>query len=301
MTLPRLADRLSRRLFAAVTAGAALLTLASPAAQAAERPEASSFVRLAHLAPDIAGVDVTLTPFSSSEAVSFDELGYGEVSEYRSIAPGFYNATLMPADDPNAAPVLTASLEVTPGAAATVAVSGTGQSRAATVLTDDLTPPPPGQARVRLLQGASSAPSVDVAAVDGPVIAEDVAFGEATGYANVPAGTWTIRVTPSGGSPQPVTTETTLRAGSVQTLLLLDEGGLTARVIADGEGMPQMPSGGVQAGAGSAAGLLEGSRPGEVTVGVLTLAGVAGLAVTAGLLRRAARASGASSSTHRRL
>jgi hypothetical protein len=310
MTLPRLADRMGRRLLAAVTAGTALLAVAAPAALAAERQDRSSFVRLAQLAPDISTVDVTLTSFSSSDTMTFEDLDYGEVSEYRPIPPGFYTAALRPADQPDAPALLTASLEVAPDAAATVAVTGVGQAQVATVLTDDLTAPPPGQARVRLLQGASTAPAVDVTAVDGPVIAEQVAFGTATGYADVPAGSWTLRIVPTGGSAEAVTSEVTLAPGSVQTLLILDdapgvtatpvedqtpstasgpgeasEPGVTARMVTDGEGMAQMPSGGVQAGAGSTADL-PAPRAVGATLAVLALAGITGLGVAGALLRR---------------
>ena len=315
-----LASRAGRPLLAVAGAGALLALTAAPAA--AVTAEEPGLVRLAHLAPDTAEVDVTLTPVDRPEPLRVEDVTYGEVTDYQRLQPGFYTAALTPGDQPDAAPLLTASLEVTPGTAATVAVTGVGGGRTANVIVDDLTPPPAGQARVRLLQGASTAPVVDVTAVDGPVIAEDVAFGTATGYAPVPAQTWTLRITPRGGEAQPSTVEVALEPGSVNTLLVLDdapaltargvadeapaggtpagtggddgaaesgsdtgEPGVTARGVTDATGMRRMPAGGVPAGAGSAA---DGGPADGLLAGIVAAAGLAGAGVTALVARRPA-------------
>ena len=256
------------------------LGLAGPAT-AATAPGDAGLVRLTHLSPDTARVDVELSPFSSSETIEFSDLGYGQVSDYRSMPAGFYTLSVRPDDEPQAPPMVTSRVEVMDGGALTVAVTGTADSVQARALPDDLTPPPAGQARVRLLQGASTAPTIDVTAVDGPDIASDVAFGTATGYANVPAGSWTLQIMPTGGTAQRTTTDVALAAGSVQTVLVLQEGdGLVTQVVVDGQGMEQMPSGGVQTGAGPA-------TDNAVPAGLAALAGLVGLGVTTALLHRA--------------
>lgn len=63
--------------------------------------------------------------------------------------------------------------------------------------------PPPANAELRVLHLSPDAPAVDVY-VDGlaePVVS-GLAFGEGTGYLEVPAGTYTVRVTPAGSGPE---------------------------------------------------------------------------------------------------
>ena len=283
MTLPLAHSRLL--LLGAV--GVTSLGLAGPAAAVTTTSDAG-LVRLTHLSPDTALVDVELSPFSSGETITFSDLSYGAVSDYNALPVGSYTLSVRPDDEPQATPTVTTRVEVEDGAALTLALTGTADSIQARPLIDDLTPPPPGQARVRLLQGAGTAPTIDVTAVDGPQIANDVAFGTATGYANVPAGPWTLQITPTGGTAQPVTTDVVLAPGSVQTVLALQDGeGLEARVVVDGQSMERMPSGGVQTGAGPA-------NDKVVPAGLAALAGLVGLGVTTALLRRPRLATSAS-------
>jgi hypothetical protein len=275
------------RLLLLAAVGVTSLGLAGPAAAVTATDDAG-LVRLTHLSPDTALVDVELSPFSSAETIKFSDLSYGEISDYNSLPAGSYTLSVRPDDEPQAPPMVTTRVEVKDGAALTLALTGTADSIQARALTDDLTPPPPGQARVRLLQGAGTAPTIDVTAVDGPQIASDVAFGTATGYANVAAGSWTLQITPTGGTAQPVTTDVVLAPGSVQTVLALQDGErLEARVVVDGQSMERMPSGGVQAGAGPAT-----DEP--VMAGLAVLAGLVGLGVTTALLRRPRPATSAS-------
>lgn len=260
--------------------GVACLGLAAPA-HAVTAPEDTGMLRLTHLSPGTDQVDVELSPFASSDTIDFTDVGYGEVSDYRSVSAGFYTLSVRPDDDPTAPAVVTARVEVAAGGAVTVAVTGSPDDIQALALIDDLTPPPAGQARVRLLQGADTAPTIDVQAVDGPDIASDVAFGTATGYANVPAGPWRLQITPTGGQAQPAAADVVLAAGSVQTVLALQgDDGLLAQVVVDAQSMAAMPSGGVQTGAGPAA---------DQPVVLLGLAGLMGLGVMLTVLHRSRR------------
>lgn len=58
----------------------------------------------------------------------------------------------------------------------------------------NLTPPPVGQGRWRLLQGYPDAQSVDVVIKDGPVLFEDVEFKDVTDYVVLDAGPYTIQI-----------------------------------------------------------------------------------------------------------
>jgi hypothetical protein len=210
-------------------------------------------VRFAHLSPDSPAVDVALAPVPADGGPLTDPgpdaasgLGYGDVGAYRDLAPGSYAVSVRaagaPADTP---PALSARIDVPAGSARTVAVTGLFADLALTVLADDLAPPVAGSARVRVLAAASAAGPVTVATADGVALAADLPFGDAGGYVDVPAGRAEIRL--AGATPVPVD----LVAGSVVTLLVLDDGGGVAlRPVVDAAGPSVVPVGGVEAGTG---------------------------------------------------
>jgi hypothetical protein len=175
------------------------------------------------------------------------------------------------------------------------------------LLTDDLSAPPAGQAKVRLIQASSSAGSVTVTAQDGPTLAEAVPFADTTGYAAVESGQWTVTVTSDGG--ESVTRLLTLDPGTVNSLVVLEgtngEPFDITRVVdgtgVDASGAPAgdlgqtqaAPLGGVATGAGGTAAVTDddgGLNP--VAIGVLV--GVAGAVAFGGTaLRRAHATAGA--------
>ncbi len=118
--------------------------------------------------------------------------------------------------------MLSRSFEVTAGEARTVAVLGTADQPRLALLTDDLTPPRQGTARVRLLSASEAAGTVDVRAVGGPVIAEDAVLGQVTPYVTVPAGTWNLQLT--SDSTSATRQRVPLASGSVYTVAVLDDG-----------------------------------------------------------------------------
>jgi hypothetical protein len=92
---------------------------------------------------------------------------------------------------------------------------------------------------VRLIQGSSEAPVVDVTATGGQAMAEDACFATSTGYAIVPAGRWTLRVQPREGSARPVISTVDLPPDSVSSLLVLDASGgkgIEVNAVVDSEG-----------------------------------------------------------------
>lgn len=102
---------------------------------------------------------------------------------------------------------------------------------------DDLTPPGTGNFKVRIVHGAITAGNVDVyitapgAVIDDPMhpvppTLTNVAFATVTSYLEVPAGTYEIRVTPTG-HPSTVLMDTgsqgtVLPTGSIYTAVALD-------------------------------------------------------------------------------
>jgi len=57
----------------------------------------------------------------------------------------------------------------------------------------------PTTSKVRVIHSSYDAPAVDIR-VDGQVAISNLAYGESSGYADVPTGTWNIQVTPTGAS-----------------------------------------------------------------------------------------------------
>jgi hypothetical protein len=246
-----------RRLLAGTGAfllGTAFAATASTPAGAATGAGNVGYVRLAHLSPDTPAVDVYLAAPDAAKPRVFPGVGYGVVSEYLPLAPGRYAVAMReagaPASDP---PVLTTEVAVASGGAYTVAGVGRHADLGLRVLTDDLSAPAKGRAKVRVVQASVRAPVLDVAAADGPRIADGVQFATTTDYQQVEPGRWRLRLTGAGGPS--TDTEVRLADGAVYSLLVLDskQGGLTTELRRDAEGGTVVPAGGVDTGAGGMA------------------------------------------------
>ncbi|WP_053658025.1 DUF4397 domain-containing protein [Micromonospora sp. NRRL B-16802] len=270
-----------RRLLAG--AGALLLgtTLAAGTpvpASAATGADTVGYVRLAHLSPDTPAVDVYLATPDAAKPKVFPGVGYGVVSDYLGLPPGRYAVAMREAGTPaGEPPVLTTEVAVTSGSAYTVAGVGRHADLGLRVLHDDLSAPAQGHAKVRVVQASVRTPVLDVAAADGPMIANDVQFATTTAYQQVPPGAWRLRLTGAGGPSTDA--EVRLTDGAVYSLLVLDDkqGGLTAELRRDAEGGTVVPAGGVDTGAGGAAEAGFGAYP-------LVAGGLAAAAVAASLL-----------------
>jgi hypothetical protein len=264
--------------------------LGMPAAAAGE----TGSLRIGHLSPDTPAVDVAVAPLpsGSDDGPLTDPgpdlvtgLAYGSVSDVAHLAPGAYAVSVRAAGSPRTVPpVLSARVEVPAGTARTVTLAGRFADLALHTLSDDLTAPPPGSARVRVLAAAGAAPALDVAVRGGPALATALPFGTAGAPRTVPAGETTLIV--RGGSGVPAEVPVSFAAGSVVTLLVLDtpEGGPTVRPVLDAAGPAVVPAGGVEAGTGAIPGAPLALSLAGVLVAALGTAGRRGralLAVTA--------------------
>lgn len=238
----------------AITVG---VTGTAPATAAPAATPGNATIRTAHLSPDTPGVDVYLNAFSGGTTrLLVPGESYGGVSKYTSIKAGIYTVSMRKHGAPASSPaVLSWTLDAKAGYAYTAAAVGTGAKLRGTVLNDDLTPPPAGKARVRLIQAASAAPTATVVAVHGPVLAKNTKFATATGYAQVPAGTWPL-MAESATTPALTTNgSVSVPAGSVTSILLLDKrgGGVQLRTVLDAAAAVTAPKGPVPAGGGGTA------------------------------------------------
>jgi len=169
-------------------------------------------IRAVHAVPDIAGspVDVYV---NDVKVVTFD---FFSVTDYIAVPGGTYKICVVPAGgDPKTQAVIAATVRVTGGKDYSVIARGTGGDFGATVLEDDNTLPASGNVRLRAAHFSPDAPAVDIF-VNGARAITNLSFKQATGYLEVPAGTYTVGIAPTGGSPI-FTTSLSVEAGKVYT------------------------------------------------------------------------------------
>jgi Domain of unknown function (DUF4397) len=278
------ASRYAQRVGIAAVTALALITSVVGAAPA--QAAGAAYVRLAHLSPDTPNVDVYLN--SQSHAIPeqiFRGVGYGIMSGYLKLPPGGYTVAMRPSGAPKSQkPVLTTQVSVSAGEAYTVAGVGRYAGLGLKVLTDDLSLPAQGQAKVRVIQASLSVPVLGLSMPDGSSIASDVAFATTTDYQLVTPGNWNLVIKPADGR---ASTEVTadLGDGSVYSLLVLDaKKGLKTELKTDATRSGGVPAGAVATGAGGTSG-----PPWALIAGVVLLLIVAAGAVWAIIRRRAAR------------
>lgn len=233
----------------------AVLALLPMGAVALAQP-GSTFVRLAHLSPDTPDVDVYLASVGDPDLrFTVPGVGYGAVSDYRSLPAGTYTVAMREAGaSADTPPVVSTTLTADPDTAYTVAGTGRYTDLGLRVLADDLTMPGPGEARVRVVNAAASVASVDIGLTGGrgtEPVATGVGFADTTGYRAVPAGPWTLRVS-APGRPA-VETAVSVGPNTVQTVLVLEgPEGFVARLHRDLAGAASVPVGSVATGFGGA-------------------------------------------------
>ncbi|UOY01419.1 class F sortase [Blastococcus sp. PRF04-17] len=198
-------------------------------------------------------MDVALTPLGEAGTTTdpgsdvATGLAYGDVEGFTELPAGTYAVSLRAAGAaPTTPPVLSTRVAVRAGGASTVAITGPFTDLGVQVLADDLSAPPPGSTRVRVLAAAGGAGTLDVRLTDGTPLAEGLAFPGAGTPVTVPAGRSAVRLPPDEDVP------VELMAGTVVSLLVLDrpDGGLTVRMVVDAAGAQRVPIGAVEAGGG---------------------------------------------------
>jgi hypothetical protein len=267
-------------LLAAVVSG-----LGIPSATAAD----GGLLRLAHLSPDTPAVDVYVDSVADPDAgLVLPGVDYGTVSDYQDVPPGTYTVAMRTAGaDPATPPALSATVQVGANTARTVAGVGSFADLGLAILEDDLTLPPPGQARVRVIAAAAAASTLDVSLSGGPELARDLQFAATSAYVDVPAGAASLQLTPEGSAATELPLE--VAAGSVYSVMVLDApgGGLAVQSALDAASPGIVPVGGVETGAGGTAPAAgPPGAPGLAALGVAVLATTALLATGRARLSR---------------
>ncbi len=247
-------------------------------AKQGDTPPGKAWIRAGHFVSGMGAVSIRLSPQSGSAMTLAQSVAYGSVTKYRQVTPGTYTVSVRPqgaASDTR--PMLRRTLELTAGKAGTVALLGTKSAPRLATLTDDLTPPAAGTARVRVLSGSTEASALSIRAVGGPRIASDVVLGQTTAYATVPQGSWTLALDAKGSD---VEQAAKLSSGGVYTAVVLDgdetsDGKLRLKLVTDAQGVARTPEGGAATGLGGTAGTgdsLPFGTPALIALGVVGVA-----------------------------
>jgi hypothetical protein len=274
------------RLAAAACLAVGLAGLAAPAASAATMHHASGdvgYLRLAHLSPNTPAVDVYLYAFDNSSAkIVLHHVAYGTVSGYEQVKAGEYTVAMRAAGaSAGSKPVLSTTVDITAGKAYTVAGMGPFKGLRLQIMHDALTPPK-GKVLVRVIQASLQQHTVTVKA-GSHVLAGSLHFADVTVYKTVSPGTWNVT---ARGASENTSSAVTLKAGTVHTLVILDDPGrLTIDDLTDAAGSQAIPASAPATGFGGTA-----PRPGAPLLPWIAIAAL-GLAVTGGSAVRLRRRS----------
>jgi hypothetical protein len=264
----------------------ALLLIAMPAlllgfalAGTASAASGTGWIRLAHLSPNTPEVDVYLYSFGDPKAeLVVHHVGYGVVSSYQPLAAGEYTVAMRAAGAAaTSKPVLSASVDVKPGEAYTVAGLGPESGLRLAVLEDQLKTPP-GKVLVRVIQASLKQHVVNVTWNGQPAVS-NLAFGAVSSYTAVaPASTAALH---AAGESETASSTVTLGAGSVHTIVVLDGAkGLALDNFTDAAGSGDAPAGAAATGFGGTAPRVPSPLPWLSAIGaglLLAVLGGAGL------------------------
>ncbi len=189
-------------------------------------PDNQARVRVVHASPDAPDVDVLL-----DDAVVLSDVPYLASSDYLEVPSGSRNVKVNAAG--TATTVIDADVTLADGVDYTVIAAGLLAAIEPLVLTDDNTAPGSGNVRVRAVHGAPTAGVVDiyVTAPGTDLNAEvpaliGVDFGDVADYIEAPAGTYQVRVTPTGTKTVAIDSgPITLASGQVRTAIAVDATG----------------------------------------------------------------------------
>lgn len=191
----------------------------------AQVPANTAWVRVVHASADAPAVDVL-----AGGNVVFQGLKFKSFTEYTPVPSGEYDFSVNLSG--TSTTVLTSGPVNLQGggaytffaigkvAAGTLQLMGTG---------DDVSAPGMGSVKIRVVHGASTAPSVDVwatapyAPLTGAPALTGFPFALASGYLTVPAGVYQARVTPAGTKTVAIDSgRFPLASNTVRTVVALD-------------------------------------------------------------------------------
>jgi hypothetical protein len=211
-----------RLLTIALTVALAALTLFSSGC--GDDPKA--FLRVVHASPDAPNVDVLV-----DGKTVLTNVAYGTGSNYLKVKAGSRKIEVRATG--TTADVINVTVTLDKNNYYTALATNFLANITPLLLTDDNTAPPSGQVKARLVHAAPSAPNVDIYVVApgtdintvSPTVT-DLAFGAATSYLTVAAGSYQVLITPTGTKDIAIDTGSlSLASGQIRTGVALDAPG----------------------------------------------------------------------------
>lgn len=230
---------------------ALLVTLVFSAPASAQQQ--SAMVRVAHLSPDAPYVDVYVDgmPVSYLTGVS-----YGTVSPYLQFSTGTHALTVFATGDVST-PLLNVDLTFGPGESQTLGILGlmSNGTLEARLYDDDTLPTAAGEAKVRAVHAVPDMGAASVTSATGEQLLVLPGFSSASLYAQMPAGTYTLRLRPAGTNKAALTLQgVDLASGETHTAFVIGSatngtlnvifvqdsvgGGAAGQALADTGGLP---------------------------------------------------------------
>jgi hypothetical protein len=253
---------------------ALVLVGAAPPAAA----QATGWIRWGNWSPSAPDFDIYLNSFSGSSGMTvIRHVRYGHVSVYRAIPAGQYTVAMRDSGAPaTTPPMLSASVQVTPGMAYTIVSMGPASHLGVQVLKETMKSSP-DKALVRVVQESVAQHRVTVDA-SSRALGGPLRLGSYTGFLALSPGWQDIH---AAGYSATTTRHLFLRANTIHTLVVLDnEGGLRIHSLEDAVGSGTMPVGGAGTGLGGTA-----PKPGTSPAPWLALMAGGGLFAAAGAIR----------------
>ena len=218
---------------AACFAAVASVTAALSGCQGIVNSPTMSQVRIINASPDAPGLDIY-----QNSAIIASNLGFGSITSYVPIDPGTYTTT---ANAFGTKQVLSSSKTTFVTANQyTVLIGNVAASLQQLTLKDQSQPAPSGQIALRFIDQATRIAAVDIYLIpagskltDVTPLYTNLSFGINTGYLNIPTGTYSLVMVPTGTIPTSTTIATytgpqvTYTSGSASTIILIDQQLLT--------------------------------------------------------------------------
>lgn len=170
-------------------------------------------LRVLHASPDAPNVDV----YVDNKIVAAN-VAYPTVSGYLTLASGAHAFKVNAAGTETS--VINISVSLTPGDDYTAIAAGFVATIQPLLTTDQTTPPPAGQAALRVIHAAPDAGNVDVL-VNNKVVLSNVPFGAISSYLVIPAGTYDVKVNAAGTSTTAIEASVTATAGSIYSAVAI--------------------------------------------------------------------------------
>ena len=231
---------------------------------------ADTTVRFVHAVPG-AG-PATLSISSEGEGVSSSPVSFGTASARLEVSGGSAKLTLAPGDGGDALAEAEEELEDDGSYTVVALPNEEGEDAQLRVYLDE--DPEEGEARLRAIHAAPELGDPDLRAGDR-VVAEKLAYADATEYTDVPPGTYDLAATRAGGSGGALAEKrgVPLTAGTATTALIVGSGGEQTRIVTLSDGTAA-PAGAPATGLG---GLADDGGPSRLLVALLFAAAAAAL------------------------